>query len=232
MLVVREHYTYDEWTQNIEWRIEYFEIQNGTRTDVEFLEAHLISLYRTDKWFNKSKAGWGISSYLPTEFNWCEYVEDMTENAPMADKKKERELRMLEFSVSYFKEHEKRIAVAYAIRECLPEKDYKNCPKRGYSTIRIRANLEDVIKYKNFFHPDCAGSEFYNMMPSVIDVSRLDNYDGVNNIEIILFKRGVMKTIEDNIQHNRYLREKCIKDARNVFVDDTEYKEFIMKEIG
>ena len=59
----------DTWYKNKSWKIEYIEENICTRTDAEYFEAHYISLYRTDKWYNCSKANWGISHYLPNREN-------------------------------------------------------------------------------------------------------------------------------------------------------------------
>ena len=68
---IRQHKAYDEWCKNGDWHIEYIEKNINTRTDAEYWEAHLISLYGTDNYFNKSKSGWGISSFLPDiEHEW------------------------------------------------------------------------------------------------------------------------------------------------------------------
>lgn len=64
----------DGWYQGIEWEIRYLTEDITSRTDAEYFEAHYISLYGTDKYFNKSKAGWGISKYLPDRENeWVLY---------------------------------------------------------------------------------------------------------------------------------------------------------------
>lgn len=69
-----EHEKYDEWCKNGDFTIEYIEENINTRTDAEFFEAHYIALYKTDKYFNISKSGWGVSSYLPNRENdWKKY---------------------------------------------------------------------------------------------------------------------------------------------------------------
>lgn len=67
---VREHATYDDWCKNKRWLIEYIEEDIISRTDAEYYESHYISLFGTDKWFNQSKSGWGISNFLPKRNDW------------------------------------------------------------------------------------------------------------------------------------------------------------------
>ena len=70
-----EHSKNDEWCKNGKFKIEYIKIQS--RTDAEFLEAHYISLYHTDKYYNDSKSEWGISSFVPyKESDWQEYDDN------------------------------------------------------------------------------------------------------------------------------------------------------------
>jgi hypothetical protein len=75
---INEHKLYDDWTINKNFKIEYTKTNIKTRTDAEYFEAHYISLYKTDKWFNKSKSGWGVSTFLLShnEEEWVEYKEN------------------------------------------------------------------------------------------------------------------------------------------------------------
>ena len=71
---IEEHKTQDWWAKGKSFKIEYITEKIETRTDAEYFESHFISLYNTDKWFNKSKAGWGVSLFLPNRENdWVEY---------------------------------------------------------------------------------------------------------------------------------------------------------------
>lgn len=67
---IREHERNDSWCRNRKWRIEYITENINTRTDAEYCEAHYISLFGTDKYYNVKKAGWGVSSFLPHRDNW------------------------------------------------------------------------------------------------------------------------------------------------------------------
>lgn len=75
-----EHERNDEWCKKGSYRIEYITENITTRTDAEYFESHFVSLYRTDNYYNKSKAGWGISSYLPNRENdWVEFDQSIFE---------------------------------------------------------------------------------------------------------------------------------------------------------
>ena len=65
---IQDHLYNDEWCKNGNWKIEYFECE--TKSEVEAFEAHLIALYKTEKYFNKVKSGWGINRFLPDVENW------------------------------------------------------------------------------------------------------------------------------------------------------------------
>lgn len=71
---IYEHQQNDKWCKNGSFTIEYIEENINTRTDAEYFEAHYISLYETDKYFNEKKSGWGTSSFLPNrEDDWEKY---------------------------------------------------------------------------------------------------------------------------------------------------------------
>lgn len=73
---IKEHSLNDDWCKKRAWKIEYIETPINTRTDAEYMEAHYISLYHTDEWFNIKKAGWGVSSFIKNEDNWKKYNQD------------------------------------------------------------------------------------------------------------------------------------------------------------
>jgi len=77
---IREHEVQDEWCFKRKWIIEYIEYDIHTRTDAEYIESHLISLYKTDNYYNKKKSGWGISEFLPHEYNWILFRDDSKSN--------------------------------------------------------------------------------------------------------------------------------------------------------
>ena len=68
-----EHYK-EDWINDSVWLIEYQEFPNMSRTDLEYLESHLISYYGTYKWYNYSKATWGLSAFAEIdEDKWIEF---------------------------------------------------------------------------------------------------------------------------------------------------------------
>lgn len=57
-----------------DWIIEYKYVPSMTRTDAEYMEAHYIALYHTDRYLNSSKQAWGVSRFIPTdEVGWERY---------------------------------------------------------------------------------------------------------------------------------------------------------------
>lgn len=68
---IKEHYNKHKWAKG-NYRIDYFIV--NCQTDAEAFESHLISLYKTYNYYNKAKADWGVSSYLPIEIEWKEYI--------------------------------------------------------------------------------------------------------------------------------------------------------------
>ena len=75
----------DEWFRNGNFICEYIQYQN--RSETEAMESHLISVYGTDKYYNKSKTGWGEISFIqtPYEIDWnlapWYTIERLKENA-------------------------------------------------------------------------------------------------------------------------------------------------------
>lgn len=67
-----EHCKKDVWSHGY-FRVEYIELQS--KTDAEYLESHFISVYQTDKYFNKAKKEWGKSALLDNhKFIWKLYI--------------------------------------------------------------------------------------------------------------------------------------------------------------
>lgn len=66
-----DHAYRDDWCKGHNWKVEYFCCNN--RSEAEAFESHLIAKYKTWKYYNKSKAGWGENSFLPNvEDKWKE----------------------------------------------------------------------------------------------------------------------------------------------------------------
>lgn len=71
---IKEHIRNDDWAEDSVWKVEYQEFPNMSRTDLEYLESHLISYYRTYRWYNTSKGDWGASSLVNIdEDKWVEF---------------------------------------------------------------------------------------------------------------------------------------------------------------
>lgn len=60
----------EEWYKGGNFLCEYIEV--NTKSEAEAIESHLISLYNPT--YNKAKVGWGLISFLPTEFDWKPFV--------------------------------------------------------------------------------------------------------------------------------------------------------------
>lgn len=70
----------EEWHFGKSWKIEFICEDIETRTDAEYFESHYISLFKTDRWFNKSKSDWGTSGFLPVKSEWKLYsIEEISE---------------------------------------------------------------------------------------------------------------------------------------------------------
>ncbi len=57
-----DQHTRDPWYDNTEWTIDFIVV--ATRNDAEAIEAHLIAAYHTDRYYNKAKTSWGMSSFI------------------------------------------------------------------------------------------------------------------------------------------------------------------------
>lgn len=127
---IEEHKTQDWWAKGNNFRIEYLKENINTRTDAEYFEAHYISLYNTDKWYNKAKANWGISSFLPDrEKEWIEYIDPSEKNKD--DKTHEKPDVDLSTFV-YYKEQYKRLIAENNILRIKCE-EYEKCKENNTS---------------------------------------------------------------------------------------------------
>lgn len=68
------HRSQDDWRLDGAWKIEGFECEN--KSEAEAFESHLIALYGTGKYYNKSKADWGLNQYLPDIEDRWETIEE------------------------------------------------------------------------------------------------------------------------------------------------------------
>ena len=74
-----------------DWKIDYIEV-DLPRTDIEWMESHFISLYKTYLYLNGVK-NWGISKFLSSiHFEWKEYEleRDLKYSIKECTKKKRR----------------------------------------------------------------------------------------------------------------------------------------------
>ena len=82
---IKEHEK-DVWYQSGDWKIEYITEQIDSRSEAEAFESHYISLFGTDRFFNKAKVGWGINKYLPDRTSdFVEYVDDKENDLSESD---------------------------------------------------------------------------------------------------------------------------------------------------
>lgn len=112
---IREHSIYDDWCQDKQWKIEYLFEDINTRTDAEYMEAHYISLYQTDQYYNIKKAGWGISSFIPHRDNWqlfdskkdsvLEKIENELSSVKNENNILNEQIKSLQHYISYLEEN-------------------------------------------------------------------------------------------------------------------------------
>lgn len=78
----KEHRKNDDWCKNGIWKVEFLQREINSRTDAEYLEAHYIAKFGTDNYYNKTKAGWGMSSIVDDIYEeWELYSLDETPNS-------------------------------------------------------------------------------------------------------------------------------------------------------
>ena len=65
-----EQHKNDWWARLGEFDVYYIEVE--TVSDAEALEGHFISVYGTEKYYNKSKTKWGPCSFAPEEYSWVQ----------------------------------------------------------------------------------------------------------------------------------------------------------------
>lgn len=70
-----EHRKCDLWCSGKHWKIEYITVP--TKGDAHALEGHFIALYETNKWYNRSKADYGLISFLNIDFEWTLLKNDV-----------------------------------------------------------------------------------------------------------------------------------------------------------
>lgn len=220
---INEHLKYDDWCQGKEWTIEYIEENINTRTDAEYFEAHFVSLYGTDKYYNKAKAGWGVSYFLPDRENdWKKYdtnikeKEIMRENISEIDKATE-----LTNELFSLKTNEQRISFGCKLRAKKNRHTVKSDTEHTY-WLRVMDLINEEIGKRLFGY-------LYNK--DIIHVF----LDGFGQIKINLDGFGLVIYYPNNdtfeiphLNHGIYSRKsfsKCLDDTilkintyKNIFV--------------
>lgn len=112
---LKEHEKCDDWCKDGCYKIEYIQFNN--RSTLEAVEAHLISLYGTDKFFNKAKTGWGICEFIPDlENKWIKYNGGLEAGNFELKTKKRRKLHnnnFIKISLSYYESVKNQIPDVY-----------------------------------------------------------------------------------------------------------------------
>lgn len=149
----------EEWAQQSNYRIEYFECNN--RSQAEAYESHLIALYNTSDWYNKSKSGWGIiSEFSQTKYQWCEFLPSKvkTSTIKIVDKDSKKK------SNSSIKKRNNKTEVAHSngiyefldktkeyFDKCLQSKNECVCLIHIKSDTNQRDDRYDIKEYMRFF---------------------------------------------------------------------------------
>lgn len=97
----------DYWFSYSSYIVKYLDINIQSRTDAEYIESHFINLYKSYKYYNKAKSGWGVSSFIPSydDNQWKElYTKNCNSN--MIDTSKELLLRLAMFNKIHIIEEE------------------------------------------------------------------------------------------------------------------------------
>lgn len=97
-------HTREDWYIDGQFLVEYIVVKN--RSEAEAIESHLISLYGTDKYYNKAKAGWGINSFLPTEYQWKPIIVEFDDL-----------IKELHFKVCFYEECNKKQMYTSTVQE-------------------------------------------------------------------------------------------------------------------
>ena len=229
---INEHLKYDDWCQGKKWTIEYIEENINTRTDAEYFEAHFVSLYGTDKYYNKAKAGWGVSSFLPNRENdWVEYTQY---NAATQDSNLECLYRVLFYDEYYNDKKDSRFKVDKVYAKKIICKTYKNvpnrnCPKCGNNIFYIRDDgflyceecrkkLWYTRKEKEYYTP------YYN-----------GQYENENYIYYFINQREAFmeKDLGSVISNSWYSGNKCIyvKDVDEITGAKIKIKDYFVNDL-
>ena len=100
---LNEHERNDEWCFIRRWKIEYINVGINNRTEAEFFESHFISLFQTNKYFNKAKNNWGVSDLIHCEEkDWVEYIPNSKIPIEIDIEKAQKKLNKLEKKLKYY----------------------------------------------------------------------------------------------------------------------------------
>lgn len=139
---IAEHYKKDKWAKGF-YRIDYFVV--SCQTDAEAFESHLISLYKTYEYYNKAKANWGISNFLPIRINWKEYI---TYNNLFSASRKRRDNFCFDFEKTFIIDQSKKNSIWYNKEKqgwsvYIPDESRKN--KRRMISRKNKCDLENYL---------------------------------------------------------------------------------------
>lgn len=196
-----EHSKNDEWCKNGNFKIEYIKVKS--RTDAEFLEAHYISLYHTDKYYNDSKSEWGISSFVPyKESDWKEYNDNTYIEDYVGDFVSEEQMaETLVKQILLLKNDDEILSFGRKLRSKKNRNTAKSDEEYRY-WLRVLDLINDKLKQALF------GEEYVNNFPIEVD------FDGSGNINI----------------YSEYLGRVIYKPYNNKFVIPTLWKEELNKD--
>ena len=134
----------DSWFKNGEFICQYIQLQNKSET--EAMESHLIEYYHTGEWFNKSKVGWGLNSFIktPSEYEWQYYIPEeetifyLCNCIKIADEKGDTEAIK-----RYLKAIERLIDKKEKVKAFLSNKQYnKYCNHNNFADLEVSNEAE------------------------------------------------------------------------------------------
>lgn len=143
---IKEHEK-DWWYPKGVWKVEYITEEIDSRSEAEAFESHYISLFHTEMYYNRSKAGWGINKFLPDRTNdWIEYIPgaEIFDDIKLAKNR----LRGLEFQYNQIKcnirDSEQRLLSLQNSIKILEQQTGKMvCADEIYAALDEKADLYD-----------------------------------------------------------------------------------------
>lgn len=147
---IKEHYTKHEWAYG-NFKIDYFTV--ASRTDAEAFESHLISFYKTYLYYNKAKADWGLSQYLPNVNCWTHYI---TYYKNFSKDKNREPVKVYNHKVQNLNHIKHYKIFKYRNGYCTHVPDFTK--SEGRRKVQ-RKTKEEIITYLNEFYGDSIYSE-------------------------------------------------------------------------